>query len=309
MTSLVFPGQGSQFVRMTKDFYDKFPIVRETFEVIETSTKINIKDIIFYNKTDLLNITQYAQLAIFCSSISIFNVLKKEVLNDKLSINYCLGHSLGEYSALVASKVLNIEDCSKLLKIRSELMQNSSIANISGMAAIIGLNCSIVEKIIYDNNLNVEVANDNSPFQVVISGLKKDLTIAQLIFKKNGARKFIHLNVSAAFHSKIMKKAEEKFKLFLNKIVFNEPIYPIISNFSAKESNDQKILLSNLSSQMSNKVRWVESINCLENLKETKIIEIGPGKVLSGLIKRISNNFTVNNINSIKDLENLSKVL
>ena len=125
MTSLIFPGQGSQFVGMTKDFHDEFLIARETYEIIENSVKINLRDIIFYNQSELLNITKYTQLAIFSSSMCIFNVLKNEIDIDKLSIKYFLGHSLGEYSALVASKVISIEDCSILLKIRGELMQNA----------------------------------------------------------------------------------------------------------------------------------------------------------------------------------------
>ena len=175
--------------------------------------------------------------------------------------------------------------------------------NMSGMAAIIGLDCNTVEKIIFDNNLKVEVANDNSPLQVVISGVKEDLSFSESVIMKNGAIKFIYLNVSAAFHSKIMKKAENKMKTFLNKVKFKEPSFPVISKFSAKDSNNSRVLFENLSNQMSNKVKWTESIQCLDNLNETKIIEIGPGKVLSGLIKRISKNFIVNNINSIYDLD------
>ena len=303
MTSLVFPGQGSQFVGMSKDFNDEFALARETFDLIEDTTKINIRDIIFKNKLGLLDVTQFTQLAIFSSSIAIFKVLKKEIYNDELLINYSLGHSLGEYTALVASNAITVEDCSKLLKIRGELMQYSYKENMSGMAAILGLDCLKVENIISENNLKVEVANDNSPLQVVISGVKEDLTYAESIIMNNGAKKFLYLNVSAAFHSKIMKKAEKKMKKFLSKVDFKDPSYPVISNFSAKDSKKSRVLFDNLSKQMSNKVRWVESIKCLDNLNETKIIEIGPGKVLSGLIKKISNNFIVNNINCIKDLE------
>ena len=225
MTALVFPGQGSQFVGMAKDFHDEFVIAKETFEIIENSVKINLRDIIFHNKSELLNITKYTQLAIFSSSMCIFNVLKNEIDIDKLSINYSLGHSLGEYSALTASKVISIEDCSILLKIRGELMQNAFKENMSGMVAIIGLDCTKVEKIITDNKLKVEIANDNSPLQVVISGTKEDLLDAEYVIMKNGAKKFIYLNVSSAFHSRLMKNAENKMKLFLNKINFQVPSY------------------------------------------------------------------------------------
>ena len=188
-------------------------------------------------------------------------------------------------------------------------MQNAFKENMSGMVAIIGLDCTKVEKIITDNKLKVEVANDNSPLQVVISGTKEDLLKAENVIIKNGAKKFIYLNVSSAFHSRLMKNAEEKMKSLLNKVNFQNSSYYIISNFSAKETKDSKIIYNNLTKQMSNKVRWVESIKCLENLNESKIIEIGPGNVLSGLIKRISNKFTLFNINSIDDLYNdVSKI-
>ncbi len=307
MTAILFPGQGSQYIGMAKDFYDKFAIARETFEKIENSVKINLRDIIFNNESELINITKYTQLAIYSSSMCIFNVLKNEIDIDKLFIKYSLGHSLGEYSALTASNAISIEDCSNLLKKRGELMQNAFKENMSGMVAIIGLNCTKVEKIITDNKLKVEVANDNSPMQVVISGIKEDLLKAENVIMKNGAKKFVHLNVSSAFHSKLMKNAEEKMKSLLNKVNFQNPSYYIISNFSAKETKDSKIIYSNLSKQMSNKVRWVESIECLENLNESEIIEIGPGNVLSGLIRRISNKFTLFNINSVEDLYNFVK--
>ena len=306
MTALVFPGQGSQFVGMAKDFHDEFTIARNTFETIENSVNINLRDIIFNNRSELLNITKYTQLAIFSSSMSIFNVLKKEINIDKLVINCSLGHSLGEYTALTASKVISIEDCSMLLKIRGELMQNAFEENLSGMVAILGLDCSKVEKIITDNKIKVEVANDNSPLQVVISGIKKDLINAEKFFMMNGAKKFVFLNVSSAFHSKLMKNAEKKMLSYLSTVNFYDPTNWIISNYSAKETKNSKIIFENLSKQMSNKVRWVESIKCLDNLNVNKIIEIGPGNVLSGLIKRISNNFTLFNINSIEDLYNFA---
>lgn len=305
MTSIVFPGQGSQFVGMTRDFYDNFSIVKETFDQVESISKINVKKIIFENESGFLDKTKYTQLCIFCSSMSIYNVLINEFDKSILKFNYGLGHSLGEYSALTASNVLTINDSINLLKIRGELMQNAYPDNKSGMAAIIGLNCSSVEKIINENNLNIEVANDNSPLQVVISGIKDDLSSAESILINNGAKKYIHLNVSSAFHSQIMKDAEIEMKSYLKDVVFSNPDYPIISNFSANFSSDKKILFNNLTNQMSNKVRWTESIQQLSKVGEKNILEIGPGKVLSGLIKRITNDFTVISINSIKDLENI----
>jgi len=303
MTTLVFPGQGSQYVGMSRDFYENFNIVKDTFNLVEEVSNINIKDIVFENQSDLLNITKYTQLAIFCTSISIYQVLKNEVDLSNLNIQFMLGHSLGEYTALTASDSLSIEDCIKLLKIRGELMNNASEVGESGMAAIIGLNCDSVEKIIFENNLLIEVANDNSPMQIVVSGRTDNLLSSEKVFIENGAKKFHKLNVSAAFHSKIMLNAEDKMKSYLNEITFLNPKTSIISNFSAKNTKDHNTILECLTQQMSNRVKWVDSIKLLERLKEDKIIEIGPGKVLSGLIKRISNSFTFYNINDIVDLK------
>ncbi len=305
MTAIIFPGQGSQYVGMAKDFYDNYQEAKQVFEEVEDISKINIKDIIFENKANLLDITQYTQLSIFCSSISILEVFKKHFDLDKLPISFCLGHSLGEYTALVASDVFSISDCTKLLKLRGELMHNAYPKNESGMLAIIGIECEKLENIINSEKLNIVVANDNSPQQVVVSGKKADLIKSEKILLKYNAKKILTLNVSAAFHSKIMSHAENEMKLYLNKINFKNSKYFIISNYNAQKTTESSVIFENLSKQMSNKVKWVESIKCLEKSGETSIIEIGPGKVLTGLVKRISNNFKISNINKIEDLRDL----
>tara|TARA_B110000495_G_C23002815_1_gene592012 strand:- start:96 stop:1013 length:918 start_codon:yes stop_codon:yes gene_type:complete len=305
MSVIVFPGQGSQFLEMSKDFYDNFDTARDVFNLVSDTTNIDVKNIIFKNPSNLLNQTQYTQLAIFCASISIFKVIEKEADLGKLNINYMLGHSLGEYTALAASGMLSIENCSLLLKIRGELMQNAYEPNKSGMAAIIGINSQIAEKIIKQHNLNIEIANDNSPQQIVISGIKSDLLNSEKIFKECGAKKFILLNVSAAFHSPLMNEAEKKMKEFILNTEFKESLISIISNYSGKISNNRKEVLDSLMKQMSNRVRWVESINSLKEINETNIIEIGPGKVLSGLIRRIDDIFDIKSIDKILDIEKI----
>lgn len=305
MKAFVFPGQGSQFIGMSKDFFDNFKIAREVFELISDTTQIKIKDIIFDNNLSLLDQTRFTQLSLFCASISIFEVLKKEVNNNNLKINFMLGHSLGEYTALTAANILTIEDCSSLLKIRGELMQNAYEPNKSSMAAIVGINCNLVENIINQNNLKLQVANDNSPLQVVISGLKKDLLKSETLFKSNGAKKFVLLNVSAAFHSFLMNEAQEKMINHITNTKFNDSSISIISNYTGKVCNEKKDIIKNLTNQMSNRVRWVESIRTLEKFNILNIVEIGPGKVLSGLIKRTSNNFNIMNIQTIDDIKKL----
>ena len=305
MTVIVFPGQGSQFVEMGKDFYDSFQEVKDTFNTISDVSKIDIKDIIFNNPSDLLHQTQFTQISIFAVSISLFQVLKKHFDISDLKINFMLGHSLGEYSALCAANYFTIKDCAYLLKNRGELMQNAYEPNKSIMAAIIGINCIKAEKIINENNLEIEIANDNSPIQIVISGKKEEILNSESLFKDYGAIKFILLNVSAAFHSNLMLNAQKEMNKFIDHISFNKSNINIISNYSAQHSNDINIIKKNLSNQMSNKVRWVESINLLENLKEKNIIEIGPSKILSGLIKRINKKFNIMNFNKISDIETI----
>ena len=305
MTVIVFPGQGSQFVEMGKDFYDSFQEVKDTFNIISEVSKIDIKDIIYNNPSDLLHQTQFTQISIFAVSISLFQVLKKHLDISNLKINFMLGHSLGEYSALCAANFFTIKDCAYLLKNRGELMQNAYEPNKSTMAAIIGIDCIKAEKIIKENNLEIEIANDNSPIQIVISGKKEKILNSESLFKDYGAIKFILLNVSAAFHSNLMLNDQKEMIKFIDDISFNKSDINIISNFSAQNSNDINIIKKNLSNQMSNKVRWVESINLLENLKEKNIIEIGPGKILSGLIKRINKKFNIMNFNKISDIETI----
>jgi len=302
MTTVVFPGQGSQSLGMAKDFNDNFEISRLTFQEIEDYTKINIRKIIFLNEGNKLDLTQFTQICIFACSYVIFKTFINQSELNKDQINIMMGHSLGEYTALACSNKLSLKECSLILKKRGELMNNAIEPNVTGMAALIGKNAEFIANIIKKNNLNLQIANDNSPMQIVISGKKNDIVNSNEIFIKNGIKKFINLNVSAAFHSHFMLGAQDELSDEIENLNFVENDVKIISNYDANIYKDSSLIKNNLQKQMANKVNWTQSVVKLEEVGEKKIIEIGPNKVLSGLINRISKNFDIVSLNKISDL-------
>ena len=301
MTSFVFPGQGSQYLNMTRDFHDNFKIAKDTFQEIEEYSSINLRKLIFSDDDTLLNQTRYTQISIFASSLAIFNTLSNLNLINTADINFMLGHSLGEYSALACSNKISVREASIILKKRGDIMQNALAKNKYGMAALIGLSVLEIEKIINENNMNLQIANDNSPVQVVITGKIEDLIKYENSFKTKNVKKFIKLNVSSAFHSSYMINAQNELNKDIENLKFQNNNIKIISNFNAEVSNDNNSIKLALKNQMSNRVRWTESIKNLENTNDNKIIEIGPGKVLSGLIKRISDKFDIKTYNKVDD--------
>ena len=302
MTTIVFPGQGSQNVGMGKDFNENFKIANLAYQEIEDYSQINIRKIIFENEGNKLDLTQFTQICIFATSYVIFKTCLNETNLQLNNINVMMGHSLGEYTALACSNKISLKDCSIILKKRGELMNNEVIEIETGMAALIGKDSNYVQKIIDDNFFDLEIANDNSPMQIVISGAKKELDKSKDTFLDTGIKKFIPLNVSAAFHSKFMTQAQEKLNLDIDLLDFSENKIRIISNYDANIYTENASIKKNLQFQMANKVKWTESIKKLEEIKEKNIIEIGPSKVLSGLINRISKTFNIKSINEIEDL-------
>tara|TARA_Y100001970_G_scaffold294360_1_gene451483 strand:- start:13407 stop:14318 length:912 start_codon:yes stop_codon:yes gene_type:complete len=303
MSVFIFPGQGSQYVSMAMDFNNNFNEAKNTFIEIEDITKINLRKIITENQEDELNQTKYTQISIFAASMAIFNTLVNQF---NLTPKVVMGHSLGEYSALVSSNVLTLADASNLIQIRGNLMQSAILPNTSGMAALIGKNANSIDDIIKKNKLDIFIANDNSPIQVVVSGLLKDLDKTKEILISNGVKKFIKLNVSAAFHSKYMEEAQTRFAEEINNIKFSDSNIPIISNYDANFNSDLESIITAIKKQMANRVRWVDSIKKLEETGNKKIVEIGPGKVLSGLISRISKTFDITSVDKITDLEKIN---
>ena len=302
MLSIVFPGQGSQTVGMAKDFHDNFKIAKLVFEEIEDYCNMSIRKIIFLNEENKLDLTQYTQICIFASSFAIFTTYLNEVDLKTKNIKVMMGHSLGEYTALACSKKISLKECCLILKKRGELMNNAVKPNETGMAALIGKDANYVQNIINENKLNVEIANDNSPMQIVISGLKDEIIKNKELFLTKKIKKYVELNVSAAFHSKYMQDAQEILSGYIEKLNFIENNIEIISNFDAQAYSDTYSIKYNLQNQMANRVNWTKSIKKLEEMGVKNILEIGPNKILSGLINRISNSFDINSINKVSDL-------
>ena len=306
MFSVLFPGQGSQSVGMAKDLYNNFDYIKVLFEEAEDTLNLSIKKIIFEGPPDILNQTENTQPAIFLVSFAIFSVIKNETSFDITKADYFAGHSLGEYSALACSNVINFRETIRLLKIRGNAMQNAVPKNEGGMVAVLGENIDKVQEIIQinKNNFDCFLANDNSNGQVVISGKLNDLEKLTIELKKFNIKN-IKLPVSAPFHCMLMSPATNIMDKHLNEIKFSTPNNMIVSNVTAKPSSDPKEIKKLLIEQIEKPVRWRESIVNMINLGSDKFIEIGPGKVLSGLVKRIDRNVKLIPINNMEDLKNL----
>ena len=306
MFSVIFPGQGSQTVGMGKEFYDQFDLVKNLFKEADDTLNFSISKLILEGPKDELDLTANTQPAIFLISYSIFNVIKKEFNIDLSKAKYFAGHSLGEYSALSCAGYLNFSDTLKILRIRGDAMQNSVPKGEGGMVAVLGSKVEIIEKILKDNeqNLSAQIANDNSEGQIVLSGKTEDLDKLILILKENTIKN-IKLPVSAPFHCSLMNKATNIMSEELNKLNFIEGKNKLISNVSANEISNTTELKELLVKQIENRVRWRESVINMINSGINHFIEIGPGKVLSGLVKRISKEVKIDTINSQGDIESL----
>ena len=306
MFSVIFPGQGSQMVGMGKEFYDKFDLVKNLFKEADEILNFSISKLILEGPKDELDLTANTQPAIFLISYSIFNIAKKEFNINLNKAKYFAGHSLGEYSALSCAGYLNFSDTLRILRIRGDAMQNSVPKGQGGMVAVLGSSVSIIEKILKDNdkNFKAQIANDNSEGQIVLSGKTEDLEKLSLFLKENSI-KSIRLPVSAPFHCDLMSNATKIMKKELNKLDFKNSENKLISNVTAREILNLEELKSLLIKQIENRVRWRESvINMVEN-DVNHFIEIGPGKVLSGLLKRINMNLKIDTLNNQEDIEGL----
>ena len=306
MFSIIFPGQGSQLVGMGKDLFSKFDLVKKLFKEADDVLEFSLSKIILEGPKNLLDQTVNTQPAIFLVSYSIFNLIKKEFNIDLNKAKYFAGHSLGEYSALSSGGYLNFAKTIKLLKARGDAMQNAVPKKEGGMVAVLGTSIEVIEKILNDNkdNFNVEIANDNCVGQIVLSGKNKDLDELILFFKSKNIRN-IKLPVSAPFHCKLMSKATEVMRNELEKTEFDESKIILISNVTANEIKDKDVLKKLLIQQIEKRVRWRESIEYMIDKGVNHFIEIGPGKVLSGLVKRINKDVKINTINNENDIRDI----
>tara|TARA_B100001173_G_C15930455_1_gene522499 strand:- start:119 stop:1048 length:930 start_codon:yes stop_codon:yes gene_type:complete len=307
MFSVVFPGQGSQAIGMGKEFYQKYDLVKDYFKEADESLNFNLSDLILNGPKSDLDLTENTQPAIFLISYSIFNVIKKEFGIDLNKGKYFAGHSLGEYSALACAKYLNFSDTIKILKQRGAAMQNAVPKGLGGMLAILGSSTENVENLLQENNsrLNAQIANDNSDGQIVVSGKVEDLDILGELLKSKNIKN-IKLPVSAPFHCNLMHKATESMKDKINNLSISNGLNNFISNVTAKETNDPGEIKDLLIKQIENRVRWRESVQNMITGGVDQFIEIGPGKVLSGLIKRINKDVKFISINSEVDIKNIN---
>ena len=305
MFSVIFPGQGSQIIGMGKELFDKYDIVKGLFKEADNILGISLSKIILEGPKDELNLTANTQPAIFLISYSIFSVIIKEFNINLYQAKYFAGHSLGEYSALSSAEYLSFSDTIKLLRVRGDAMQNAVPKGEGGMIAILGSKVNIIEKILLDNeNLRIQIANDNSEGQLVISGKNDDLSKLTTILKSNNIKN-IKLPVSAPFHCNLMNKATEIMKKEIFKLDFKEGKNKLISNVTAQEILDKEELKKLLVDQIESRVRWRESIVNMINKGVNHFIEIGPGKVLSGLVKRINKDVKINTINNENDIKEI----
>ena len=305
MRAVLFPGQGSQYVGMGSDFYKKFDSTKKFFEMVDKTLGFSLSNIILYGPEAELKLTQNTQPAIMTVGVCIFNVLNQEFDLNLNNARFFAGHSLGEYTALVCSGALTIERAAYLLHERGKSMQDAIHPDQGSMMAILGMGVDEVEQEIslLPKEQVCEIANDNSNSQVVVSGKKTSIEILSSNLKKK-RKKGILLPVSAPFHCSLMKKAAENMKDKIESTNFLKSKPNIISNVTAKEETDVNRIKPLLIDQITSRVRWRESVDYMINQGVKEFLEIGPGKVLSNLVKKINKDVKISNINSIEDIKN-----
>jgi len=303
LLSLVFPGQGSQYIGMGKDFSHNFPIANEVYSEVDDVLGFSLSKLIFNGQIEDLTLTKNAQPAIMATSIAILKTLEKEGFKIKKS-KFVAGHSLGEYTALCASGAISLADTAHILKMRGIFMQEAVSVGVGAMAAILGLNLDNIETLVAEikDNEICEIANDNEPNQVVLSGHRTAIEKACVKAKSLGAKRAILLPVSAPFHCSLMAPAQENMINLISGLNIEKPNVPLISNVTSVPTQDIEEIRKNLINQITGRVRWRESILFMKKSGIQIIYEIGPGRVLCNLIKRIVDDVEQENISKVEDL-------
>jgi len=309
MNFIVFPGQGSQKIGMGKDLSDNFVEAREVFEEVNESLNFDLTKIMWGDNEKDLSLTSNAQPALMACGIAAFRVLSK-LTGKKLPdlANFVCGHSLGEYTAMTVAEVFSLQECSKLLRLRGDAMQKAVPVGKGAMAAFIGTDIKTVEKILekVQSYGICDIANDNSDVQVVISGDLDAVEKAISLSKEYGIKRAIVLPVSAPFHCRLMQPAQSIMQEALDNLGFQKPLVPIVSNINAKSESDPIKLRENLINQVTGTVKWRETMLLANELGVQKITELGSGKVLTGIAKRMIENVNTLNIENSADLENIT---
>jgi [acyl-carrier-protein] S-malonyltransferase len=302
-TAFIFPGQASQYVGMGLDFYNLKPTAQHFYDYANQIFDFSVKDFSFYGPLSELTKTKVTQPAIFIHSLIVFEELKARNLKPDM----VAGHSLGEYSALVAAGVLDFEQGLQLVKVRSEAMQLATETNSGTMAAVVGLDYDMIQEIVENSQFTgvCNIANYNAPNQIIISGDTHTVQSLMLNLKEAGAKRVIELSVGGAFHSELMKSASTQLKQSLDGLKFNKPCCPIYSNVTGTASTDSQTIRECLYRQLTNPVLWTTTIENMIKDGATRFLEVGPGTVLQGLVKRINNEVSLAGVSNVAELENL----
>lgn len=301
--AFMFPGQGSQYVGMSQDFYEQFEESKAVFETATSLLGFSMEDLCF-KENDQLNITEYTQVAMLTASTAIL----KKVESMGIKPDVTVGLSLGEYNALIASSVLTFEEAVKVVRERGILMQNAVPVGLGAMAAVLGAKKELIEEVCENTEGIVSIANYNCPGQIVISGEVEAVEKASEALKEQGAKRVIPLNVSGPFHSPMLKEAGEQLVKVLDTVEIKKPVVPYVANVNAKMITEAEPIKELLGQQVSSSVRFEQSIEALLEDGVDTFIEMGPGKTLSGFVKKVNRKVNVINIEKVEDLEKLKEI-